>query len=103
MQKNKVGSLLIMEYETKILGIVTERDLLLKYFGKISFGENRSVKEFMTANPHLLLHRHYLAHAINNMFKFKYRNIIVVNEDKFPIALVSLLEVFRYISLHLFK
>ena len=103
MQEKKVGSLLVMEYETKILGIVTERDFLFKFFGKVQYEDIRSVTEFMTPNPHLLLHRHYLAHAINNMMRFKYRNTIVVNEDKYPIALVGLLEVFRYISLHLFK
>lgn len=103
MRERRAGSLLVMEYETKILGIITERDLLFKFFGKSSYEDKKLVTEFMTPNPHLLLHRHYLAHAINNMFMFKYRNTIVVNEDKFPVALVGLLEVFRFIALHLFK
>jgi CBS domain-containing protein len=103
MQNKRVGSLLVMEYETKIVGIITERDFLFKFFGKISYDDIRPVTDFMTPKPHLLLHRHYLAHAINNMLKFKYRNTIVVNEDKFPMSLVGLLEIFRYLSLHLFK
>lgn len=103
MQEKRVGSILLMEYETKIKGIITERDILVKFLGKYHFNEERPVSEFMTGDPHLLLHRHNLAHAVNNMFRFKYRNTIVVNEDRYPLALVGLLEVFRYISLHLFR
>lgn len=103
MQEKKVGSVLVMEYETKILGIITERDLLMKFFGKIDLNDIKPVTDFMTPRPHLLLHRHFLAHAINNMLRFKYRSTIVVNEDKYPVALVGLLEIFRYLSLHLFK
>ena len=103
MQERKTGSVLVMEYETKIVGVVTERDMLLKFLGKHLFSDDLNVKEIMTPNPHLLLHRHNLAHAVNNMFKFKYRSTIVVNEDKYPLSIVGLLEVFKFISLHLFK
>jgi CBS domain-containing protein len=103
MQKKRVGSLLVMEFETRIKGIITERDILFKFLGKIDFTDIRPVTDFMTPDPHVLLHRHTLAHAVNNMFRFKYRNTIVVNEDRYPLSLVGLLEVFRFISLHLFK
>lgn len=103
MQEKKVGSILLMEYETKVKGIITERDVLTKFLGKMNYKDEMPVTDFMTENPHLLLHRHTLAHAVNNMFKFRYRNTIVVNEDRYPLALIGLLEVFRYISLHLFK
>jgi CBS domain-containing protein len=98
MRERKRGAIIITRYETEIKGIVTERDLLFKVFGKSSIDGNLKVKDFMTPNPHTLLSKHYLAHAINNMFHFKYRSSLIVNEDRYPIAIVSLLDIFKYVA-----
>ena len=96
MQENKVGAILVTEYETTLRGIITERDFLLKIYGKVDL--KNKVKDYMTPNPHTLLNRHIFAHAINNMFHCNYRNIIMVNEDRYPLAIVSLFDLFKYIS-----
>jgi CBS domain-containing protein len=91
-----------MEYETSIRGIITERDLLFKVYDQPGVSAESPVREFMTASPHLLLSKHYLAHAINNMFHFGYRNTIVVNEDRYPESIVTLLEIFKFMAFHFY-
>lgn len=101
MQKEKVGTALIMEYDTELRGIITERDILFKIIKDYESEDKNQLKtlaEYMTPHPHQLLYKHYLAYAINNMFQFHYRNIIVVDEDHVPLGVVSLLDIFSYIE-----
>ena len=103
MQERRVGSILLLEYGTKLKGILTERDFLFKISNEVDFNKNDHLaKEFMTSDPHTLLGKHYIAHAINNMSKFRYRNTIVVDEDRFPIGVVGILDIFKYIADYLF-
>ena len=103
MQARGVGSILLTEFETILKGIFTERDFLFKVLGKYDLSQPIPISDFMTTNPHTLLSKHYLAHAINNMFHFKYRNTIIVNEDTYPISVISLLEIFKFIAGYLFE
>jgi CBS domain-containing protein len=103
LKGRRKGALLLMEYETKIKGIITERDLLFKVYDKEGVNEDSKARDFMTASPHLLLSKHYLAHAINNMFHYKYRNAIVVNEDSYPESIVGLLELFKFMAFHFYE
>ncbi len=101
MQQRRVGTVLVTEYSTELKGIITERDVLFKImkdFDSEGKSHVKSISDYMTANPHRLLYKHYLAHAINNMFRYKYRNIIVVDEDKVPLGIVGLLDIFVYIE-----
>jgi|GEM_PF-483005 len=102
LQSRKKGAVLLMEYETKLKGIITERDLLFKVFGKEKVDGTLRASQFMTPNPHILLSKHYIAHAINNMFSYNYRNSIVVNEDRYPVSVISLLEVFKFVAFQFF-
>lgn len=99
MQEKKVGYALIMNYETELYGIITERDFLFKIFGKLDLTKGPiSVDDFITSPPHTLLQKHFFAFAINNMFKYKYRNIILVDEDRIPVSVITLLDIFKYIG-----
>jgi CBS domain-containing protein len=104
MQEEKKGAALLVEYETRIKGILTERDFLLKVVGKHKIeGKPLPVKDFMTSNPDCLLARHILSYALNNMFEGGYRNIVIVNEDKHPISIISMLDIFKYICDHMIE
>lgn len=98
MRDRKRGAVILTRFETELKGILTERDILLKVLGKKKVDGSLMVKDFMTPNPHTLLSKHYLAHAINNMFHFKYRSTIVVNEDNYPLSIVSLLDIFKFVA-----
>jgi CBS domain-containing protein len=104
MQERRLSSLIITEYDSKIKGVFTERDLLMKVLSsevKVDLTKIL-VCDVMTKDPHMLSYKHYLCHGINNMFTFKYRNLIVVDEDRFPIAIIRLLDILKYIASYLF-
>lgn len=97
MKENRSGNILLMEYETELKGILTERDILKGAYGLVDFHKT-SVRELMTKNPHKLLEQDLIAVAINNMSKYRYRSVIVANQAGFPISVVSILEILKFIS-----
>ncbi|MBG08957.1 MAG: hypothetical protein CME68_09380 [Halobacteriovoraceae bacterium] len=104
MQTNKKSVAILTEYETKIKGIMTERDFLIKVLGKVDFNlqaSSISISNFMTKNPECLLSRHILSYAINNMLEGRYRNVVVVNEDRQPESVLSMLDIFKYLADHM--
>ena len=102
MQEEKKGAAILVEYETIIKGIITERDFVIKILGKHNL-EDRPlpVSDFMTPNPDCLLSRHILSNALNSMFENGYRNMIIVNEDRHPVTVISMLDIFKYICDHM--
>jgi len=102
MQEEKKGAVILVEYETMIRGIITERDFVLKIIGKNRLEDGPlPVSKFMTPNPDCLLSRHILSNALNSMFERGYRNIIIVNEDRQPVTVVSMLDIFKFICDHM--
>ncbi len=100
------SSLLITEFETELVGILTERDLLKKLYTHpelLMKAKDLNVTEFMTKNPHMLLTKHTLGNALSNIQYFNYRNIILVDEDKLPLAIIELMDIFKFIRYHLIE
>lgn len=98
MKDSRKGMVAITRYETELVGILTERDLLKKVFGKIDLNGQIKVSELMTPNPITLLEKHILSYAINNMFAKNFRNIILVDEEKTPISSISLIDLVKFIA-----
>ncbi len=100
------SALLVTQYETQMLGILTERDLMRKFFihpELISKARELSLVDFMTENPHMLLSKHSLGNALSNINRYHYRNIILVDEDKMPLSIIELMDIFKFILFHLVK
>ncbi len=104
LQGKKRGTCLIMEYETRLKGVVTERDLLFKLFEDAPdrFNPGLEVKDFMAPTPHLFFTKNHFAHAINYMVENGHGTIILVDKDNFPVGLVSHLEIFQFITDYIF-
>ncbi|MCO4754215.1 MAG: CBS domain-containing protein [Bacteriovoracaceae bacterium] len=98
MQKFRNGMVILTQHETMLKGIITERDILRKVLGKHEVGTNIPAKQFMTPNPDTLLEKHILSYGINNMFTGRYRNIILVDEERIPVSYVSLVDIIQLIS-----
>ncbi len=98
MQSMRNGMVVITEHETILKGIITERDILKKVFGKHAIGSDIPAKNFMTPNPDTLLEKHVLSYAINNMFSGRYRNIILVDEERIPVSYVALVDIIKAVS-----
>ncbi len=97
MRIRSCSVIVLTEYDTSIRGIITERDILARVLGGSVNLTELSVVDYMTPNPHRVTGNHFLAHAVANMFCFGYRNILVVDSDDYPVAVISFIDIMRFL------
>ena len=95
MQDHHIGCLLVLE-GPKVVGILTERDLLNKVAGKGADPKKLRVREIMTANPVVFNQDVSVAFALNQMAVGGFRHIPVVVQG-LPIGIISIRNVLRYL------
>ncbi len=89
--------LAVTEFDTQIVGVISERDFLTRITletNDVSLQSN--IKKYFTPSPDTMHFGHRVCYAINNIISRGYRNIIVVNTDKMPVANISLVDILRY-------
>lgn len=98
MQEKRRHCVILTEYETKGVGVFTERDFL-RLVGKGNLEKNldRPINEVMTKNPYFLYGKHFVMNAMYDMSRYRFRNILIVNDDLVPISILTIIDVFRYI------
>lgn len=97
MLASDVGAILIVAADGRLLGILSERDLLVKVAGLVSDYANRTVAEFMTPTPEVVQPQDCLAFALHKMDTGGYRHLPVVREGK-PVGVVSVRDLLRHIT-----
>ena len=97
MQEEKQNCLLIVD-NFKLIGIVTERDILLKVTGKGFDFELETVDEFMTNDPEYLTQEDPIAYALNKMYVGGFRHVPIVNDALVPIGLISISDIISTIA-----
>jgi CBS domain-containing protein len=80
----------------RLVGILTERDVLLKLADDFGRCADRPVKDFMTADPESLSYDAPVAFALNRMMVGGYRHIPILRDDK-PAGLVSVRDILAYL------
>lgn len=100
MQKRKVGSLVIIDDKDELVGIFTERDVLMRVIGIIANWEETPLSDVMTATPQTLQKGDEIAYVLNNMHVGGYRHIPIVDENDRPISMVSIKDVVRWVLDH---
>jgi CBS domain-containing protein len=97
MQDEMRGCALVVEFG-RLVGIFTERDVLLRIAGHpIDLGQT-AVSEYMTRDPVTLPADSSVAFALNRMLSEGFRHIPLVDEQGRPIAVVSMRELIEYLS-----
>ena len=79
MQRDKKNCVLITDSD-KLIGILTERDILLKITGKGFDLDLVSIDEFMTRNPETLSPEDPLAYALNKMYIGGFRHVPIISD-----------------------
>lgn len=98
MKQKRSGCVVITEKE-KLVGILTERDILLKVAG-ISGAEKKKVREIMTPDPEVFEPEDSIAFVLNAMHVGGYRHIPVVDEEGRPLAVISIKDIVGFILDH---
>ena len=96
MQEHATGCVLVKEDE-RLVGILTERDVLLKAAGDKVDLNAVAVREIMTPDPVILREEDTLAVALHKMSIGGFRHIPLVTEGRVT-RVVSIQDVFRHIS-----
>lgn len=94
MMSHGVGSLLVINADGALVGVLTERDFLTKYAADES--PDRLVREFMTPNPVTVSSTDPLAFVIRKMDVGGYRHLPVVTDGHLT-GVVSVRDVLRHL------
>ena len=97
MQKTNNNCVLTLSNE-KLNGILTERDILLKVTGKGYDLQLTTIDEFITPNPEYVSPEDPLAYALNKMYVGGFRNVPVVNDEMYPIGIISISDIISTIA-----
>jgi CBS domain-containing protein len=94
MREHRVGCLLVVEGE-RLVGIVTERDFLLKLDRPDS---ERPVGELMTPDPEVLTPDDPIVYALNKMSVGGFRHVPLVDAARRPVGVVSVKDIIDYLA-----
>jgi len=94
MREHRVGCVLVVE-DGRLVGIVTERDLLLKLERA---DLEQPVANLMTPDPDVLSADDPIAYALNRMADGGYRHIPLVDGEGRPTGIVSVRDVVQYLA-----
>ena len=97
MQNTNNNCVLTLSNE-KLNGILTERDILLKVTGKGYDLQLTTIDEFITPNPECVSPEDPLAYALNKMFVGGFRNVPVVNDEMYPVGIISISDIISTIA-----
>jgi CBS domain-containing protein len=97
MQHERRASVLVMEND-QLVGIFTERDILMKIAGQPLDLVNTPVSAAMTPDPFTLPADANVAFALNKMVLEGFRHIPLVDDDGRPTAVVSMRNLIEYLG-----
>src|SRR3972149_2323009 len=96
MQQHSVGAVMIQEGE-RLIGILSERDILKKVLGTDVNLNEVTVEKYMTRNPEVLKLDDVIAYAIHTMHLGGFRHVPLVDNEYRPVGIVSVKDVNDYI------
>lgn len=88
MTEEFIGSVVVTR-SSKIIGIVTERDLMMKVLGRRKDPEKLKIKDVMTENLITVGPKDTAGYCLNLMKEHRCRHLLVFNSDEF-LGIVSL-------------
>lgn len=100
MQREHTGCVLVTDdgtTDSKLLGIFTERDVLLRIVDRGKNPATLSIGEVMTPDPEVLSVNSTVAYALNKMSVGGFRHVPVVDQERRPAFVVSVRDVVEFL------
>ena len=97
MADNHIAALVVVDGESKIIGIVTERDMTQRIIAAGLDGKTTPVKHIMTENPDTLSPEDSAVDALELMQTRNYRHLPVTEDGK-CIAVVSIRDLYASVK-----
>ena len=92
-----MGALLVTQ-KGKLIGIITERDLVRRVISQKRDVKCLTAGQVMTAQPETLTAEDPIAFALNLMHLGHYRHIPLVDEENKPVGIITSKDIIKYIS-----
>ena len=97
MQRENIGSVVITEKD-RVVGILTERDILKKVVGIIEDYKKALVTEIMTREPTCIRLSDEIGMALNLIEEGGFRHLPVLADDGTPLSIVLIKDVLAYLA-----
>ena len=97
LQRRQAG-VLVVDGTGRLIGIFTERDVLLRVTGRHVDPGRATLAEVMTRKPEALSVRDRVAYALNSMSVAGYRTIPLVDGDGRPIGVITVTDIIRWLA-----
>ncbi|WP_135079311.1 CBS domain-containing protein [Terasakiella sp. SH-1] len=97
MTNENIGALVVVK-GTRIVGIITERDLMRKVVAVGLEPDATLVKDVMTPNPDTVTGDMLSGQALDMMVEKGYRHLPIVDEDQKPIGMVSVRDLYQAVQ-----
>jgi CBS domain-containing protein len=102
MQKHQYGGVLVVDEQQKLVGIVTERDLLVHIMGKQVDPAQTAVDDIMTPSPESLRASDPVAFALNLMHLGHYRHVPLLiyddNGNGYPVGMITSKDILNHVA-----
>jgi CBS domain-containing protein len=103
LEEHKIGCVTILDAESKIAGIFSERDVILKVVLKSIDFDKTPISEVMTARPTVAHMTTPIAYALNMMSQGGFRHLPIVDDENYPVGIVSVKNIIDFIVRSLVK
>ena len=90
MENNHIGSIPVCNPDKKILGIVTDRDIILRSIACSKDVKTTPISEIMTTNVYYCFENDEISSIQNKMSKEQIRRLPVVDSNKEVIGIISI-------------
>jgi CBS domain-containing protein len=90
MTRANCGSVLIMEPPDRLLGIVTERDLMTRVLARALDPQTTTVTQIMTAHPQCVPPETWVSDAVLIMIERGFRHLPIVGPDRKILGVFSM-------------
>ncbi len=102
MQEEEIGCVLVVDEDEQLVGIITERDLLIHLSGQRATPSDFKVEQVMTPDPEVLRASDPIAFALNLMHLGHFRHVPLCvwddQDEAYPIGLISTRDILEHIA-----
>jgi 2-oxoglutarate ferredoxin oxidoreductase subunit beta len=98
MNRHNIGCLLVTDRNDRLVGIFTERDVLMRVAGLVEDLSQVTVADYMTAAPISLRPDLPIAHALNVMADHGFRHLPLVDDKNRPEGVISFRDVVHFLK-----
>jgi len=97
MNSHNIGCVMVTDDSDKLVGIFTERDVLMRVVGVVDDMTTATVGQYMTPNPVAVRANLPIAHALHLMSVYSFRHLPLVDDDNRPTGIISFRDVVRHL------